>query len=229
LGLSYQAVRKVVRGDSGAFNTVNHLAVARLLEVSPDWLATGKSAVSETLRVNDTLMRSEPINTHAAAPALPRSINQVLADNLRAQMTRKGMVQQTLSRASGVAQTTISLYLNPDNRKPSASDKEPSAKLSEIQRLAAALRCSVLDLLQDNETLTREPEPIAPQSRAFASHHPLDDPLTVASIIADRYADDKQRLIAFKLINETREWMRQIEATKRADAELNSKVKNTDQ
>lgn len=47
--------------------------------------------------------------------------------------------QKALEKASGVAQTTISLYLNPENRKPSASGKPPSGKLSEVEALAKAM------------------------------------------------------------------------------------------
>ena len=42
LGISYQAVKKAVEG--GKFGTDNHLKAAKLLGVSPDWLADGKGA-----------------------------------------------------------------------------------------------------------------------------------------------------------------------------------------
>ena len=42
LGISYQAVKKAVEG--GKFGTENHLKAAKLLGVSPDWLADGKGA-----------------------------------------------------------------------------------------------------------------------------------------------------------------------------------------
>jgi hypothetical protein len=57
------------------------------------------------------------------------SINQVLAANLRHFMDLRGLKQPALARLSGVKQTTISLYLDPDRRMMSASGKEPSAKL----------------------------------------------------------------------------------------------------
>jgi hypothetical protein len=77
-----------------------------------------------------------------------KTLNQILADNLK---TRMGEVwtQASLSAASKVAQTTISLYLSPDRRKASATGKAPSAKLSEVEKLAAALGCSPLSLLTD--------------------------------------------------------------------------------
>jgi phage repressor protein C with HTH and peptisase S24 domain len=42
LDISYQAVKKVLSGGSGAFNAENNAAAARFLGVSSDWLATGK-------------------------------------------------------------------------------------------------------------------------------------------------------------------------------------------
>jgi hypothetical protein len=40
LGVSYQAVKKATEG--GKFGTTNHLAAAKLLGVSPDWLESGR-------------------------------------------------------------------------------------------------------------------------------------------------------------------------------------------
>jgi len=44
LHVSYQAVKKVLDGKSNAFNAINHAEVARLLNVSSDWLAIGDAA-----------------------------------------------------------------------------------------------------------------------------------------------------------------------------------------
>ena len=41
LGVSYQAVKKVVDGKSAAFTAENNAKVSKFLRVSPDWLATG--------------------------------------------------------------------------------------------------------------------------------------------------------------------------------------------
>lgn len=86
-----------------------------------------------------------------------KTLNQVLAENLKAQMGDK-WVQKTLAAASGIGQTTISLYLNPDRRKSGATGKAPSAKLSEVERLAAALGCSPLTLLTDKSAAVISPE-----------------------------------------------------------------------
>lgn len=42
LGVSYQAVKKVLEGGSSALNTENNAAAARILGVNSDWLATGQ-------------------------------------------------------------------------------------------------------------------------------------------------------------------------------------------
>lgn len=41
VGMTYQAVKKVLDGKSAAFNAVNHAIVARYLDVRSDWLAIG--------------------------------------------------------------------------------------------------------------------------------------------------------------------------------------------
>lgn len=41
LGTSYQAVKKVLDGKSSAFTAANNSIAAKLMNVSPDWLATG--------------------------------------------------------------------------------------------------------------------------------------------------------------------------------------------
>lgn len=74
-------------------------------------------------------------------------INQVLADNLRAAMNRAEVNQTALGKKSGVAQNTISLYLAPEKRKPSAKGKEPSGKVTEVARMAAALGIEAWQLL----------------------------------------------------------------------------------
>lgn len=45
LGISYQGVRKVVRGESNAFSAENNSKAAQAMGVSPDWLATGEGVM----------------------------------------------------------------------------------------------------------------------------------------------------------------------------------------
>ena len=48
MGISYQAVRKAVKGESNAFSAENNAKAARFLGVRPDWLATGEQPMHET-------------------------------------------------------------------------------------------------------------------------------------------------------------------------------------
>lgn len=77
-----------------------------------------------------------------------KPINEVLASNLAHFMTAKGLTQAALGEKCDIGQTTISLYLNPDRRKLGASGKAPSAKLSEVEMLAAGLGVDVWQLLR---------------------------------------------------------------------------------
>ena len=53
LGVSYQAVRKLEQGRSTAFKVANHLKAAAFLNVSPDWLSSGKGEKVPTVAAND--------------------------------------------------------------------------------------------------------------------------------------------------------------------------------
>jgi transcriptional regulator with XRE-family HTH domain len=77
-----------------------------------------------------------------------RPINETLAENLRHFMKERDLVQKTLAAKSGVAQTTISNYLNPGRRPVGASGKAPSAKLSEVEMMATALDIEPWQLLR---------------------------------------------------------------------------------
>lgn len=75
-------------------------------------------------------------------------LNQALADNLAHLMEKKGLKQMALAKKCGVGQTTISLYLNPDRRKPGKDGKAGSAKLTEVEMLANALEVEPWELLR---------------------------------------------------------------------------------
>lgn len=83
-------------------------------------------------------------------------LNQALANNLAYHMERKGLKQMALARKCGVAQTTISNYLNPDRRKPGKDGKPGSAKLTEVEMLASALDVEPWELLRPMDGLQRE-------------------------------------------------------------------------
>lgn len=101
-----------------------------------------------------------------------RAINQVLAENLAHYMREKGFASQpALAKESGVAQRTIGNYLRPDLRQVSKSGKQPSAKLTELERIAAALGVEVVDLLRD-----MTPEQRAAYERVEAAYRSLQPP-----------------------------------------------------
>lgn len=74
-------------------------------------------------------------------------LNQALAENLAYYMEQKGLKQMALAKKCGIGQTTISLYLTPERRKMGKDGKPGSAKLTEVEMLAAALELDPIDLL----------------------------------------------------------------------------------
>lgn len=85
-----------------------------------------------------------------------KPINQVLAENLAYFMKARGIATQpALAKKSGVAQRTISNYLRPEIRQSSKSGKPPSAKLTELEKIAEALEVGVWDLLRDMDPSER--------------------------------------------------------------------------
>lgn len=84
------------------------------------------------------------------------NISEVLAGNLAALMEERGVKQAALAAKSGVAQTTISLYLNPKSRKPSARGKVPSGKIAEVEALAKALDVQLWELLCEMSPAERQ-------------------------------------------------------------------------
>lgn len=79
---------------------------------------------------------------------MPDSINQVLASNLRYWMDNAELSQAALAEKAGVSQKTISNYLNPEQRDSGKTGREPSAKLAELDRIAAALSIGVWQLVR---------------------------------------------------------------------------------
>jgi transcriptional regulator with XRE-family HTH domain len=77
------------------------------------------------------------------------SINRVLARNLAYWMSEAKLTQSALAEKAGVSQKTISNYLNPDQRVEGSKGKEPSAKLTELDKIANALAIGVWQLLRD--------------------------------------------------------------------------------
>jgi transcriptional regulator with XRE-family HTH domain len=76
------------------------------------------------------------------------TVNQLLATNLARLMQARGLNQERLAAKCGMGQTTVSLYLHPERRKPTATGKEGSAKLADVALMARALRVEVAELLR---------------------------------------------------------------------------------
>lgn len=74
--------------------------------------------------------------------------NQTLADNLRALMEEAGLKQKGLEARCGVKQTTISLYLRPEDRTAGKDGKAGSAKLTEVEQIAQAFGLQAWELLR---------------------------------------------------------------------------------
>lgn len=83
-------------------------------------------------------------------------LNQALAENLAHHMEKHGLTQMALAKKCGVAQTTISLYLNPERRKEGKDAKPGSAKLTEVEMLAVALDVEPWELVRPLDGVQRE-------------------------------------------------------------------------
>lgn len=79
-----------------------------------------------------------------------KHINEVLAENMADLMARTPdlSTQARLASKSGVDQKTISNYLNPGQRLENKSGRPGSAKLAEVEKIAAAFGLETWELLK---------------------------------------------------------------------------------
>lgn len=84
---------------------------------------------------------------------VPKSLNQRLAENLRAEQDRAQMSDRALASRAGVAPNTIANYKRPAELTGTMG-KERSAKLDEIARIASALGIDPAALLVDRDTIS---------------------------------------------------------------------------
>lgn len=89
-----------------------------------------------------------------------KSLNVVLSEVLNRLMTERGLSNYQLGRLAQVAANTIANYRKPAGEY-TASGKERSAKLAEVERIARALRVHPLVLLTDPEEQARRAAHIA--------------------------------------------------------------------
>lgn len=101
IGISYQAVRKVLLGLSGAFTAANNAKAASFLRVSPDWLAAGigamelpSDAASEVVCAADATDQTWPFS--------PDLLDQVLALDARDRLQLEGALRLALAQIRSV-------------------------------------------------------------------------------------------------------------------------------
>jgi transcriptional regulator with XRE-family HTH domain len=108
-------------------------------------------------------------------------INEVLAVNLAYFMKKRGFTQAALAARVGLAQRTIGNYLKPSLRQAeSKSGKAPSAKLTEVEKIADGLEVQVWELLRPispkERDLYKRIEDSFTQLREMAAENPLVPP-----------------------------------------------------
>lgn len=122
---------------------------ASLLESVPDfgveWL------VHEPMFAKFCAPVKQPIASHGpqSLAMARKSLNQVLAENLRSLMGDHGLSAAELGRRAKVAPNTIGNYLRLDEPQHTARGKERSAKLTEVEAIAAVLGIHPMALLTD--------------------------------------------------------------------------------
>jgi transcriptional regulator with XRE-family HTH domain len=108
--------------------------------------------------VNNSLSVKEHITKSLVQPQAmqEKSINHVVAANLLRWMGEADVTQSALAEKAGVSQKTISNYLNPGQRDEGTSGKQPSAKLTELDRIAKALHIEVWQLTRQMSIIERK-------------------------------------------------------------------------
>lgn len=90
-----------------------------------------------------------------------KTANQILAERLEHFMQLRGMNNSKLGKKAGIAANTVANYLI---KTPlvTATGKERSAKLAEIEKLAEALEVSIVDLITEPDAKRPEPRVLPP-------------------------------------------------------------------
>lgn len=91
LGISYQAVKKLLEGTSRSMSAANNAAAARYLNVSSEWLATGKGPARPQ---NQAPTVQEPMAPYAATPSRDQWLNEAISilTNLQPEDRRAAVV-----------------------------------------------------------------------------------------------------------------------------------------
>jgi transcriptional regulator with XRE-family HTH domain len=106
--------------------------------------------------------RKQPIAMQSAQSSamVKKTLNQILAENLKAVLAARSLSAKELGKKARVSPRTIGNY-TADEQAFTASGKERSAKLAEIERIAAALDVHPLQLLTDRAEQERRALEIA--------------------------------------------------------------------
>lgn len=86
----------------------------------------------------------------------PTPINEVLAENLNHYMREMKLTQMAVASKAQISQRTVGNYLNPKLRADTNGGKAPSAKLTELEKIASVLQVEVWQLLRPVKASERE-------------------------------------------------------------------------
>lgn len=145
LGVSYQAVKKVVDGKSRAFTAENNAKAAAFLHVSPDWLATGKGEMRLT-PLSSTSTVGGGLSIEQALEVVAAKLNELPSDAREA--AAQGL--QTLARAPDSAKALQALQAT-----LGAAPPEPMRSMLPIP--AAETRDFAPRAPADNQFLKKQP------------------------------------------------------------------------
>lgn len=100
-------------------------------------------------------------------------MRQILADNIAALMARSKFTQAVVAGKAGIAQTSVSQMLRPDN------EAAKSPKLDQVEKVAHAFGISAWQLLLDPKTVGKELSELlmrpSPSDESAAQGRPSSD------------------------------------------------------
>jgi transcriptional regulator with XRE-family HTH domain len=109
---------------------------------------------------------------------MPETVAEILARNLKAAMETAnaggGISQAQLAHISGVAQTTISLMLRPDDRRNPIGRGGSSPTIARVAMVARALRRQPWELLHPDPQRARREHALFEQMRRVTASDALD-------------------------------------------------------
>jgi transcriptional regulator with XRE-family HTH domain len=122
------------------------------------------------------------------------TLNELLARNLGRIKDARDLTLEEIAKKCRLSQRTIGYYLDPDKRAPTRSGKKGSAKLNEVDALAAGLGVSVWDLLGDTEALLGSELNYSRHAQLLAEHFddavPEGSKKAISALIAATQAID---------------------------------------